>query len=286
MQPTRDDLIYGLAVPATVALVVCLIRKFWKADFFDRYAAVLAIAPGFAYGYFRLKLGPVDPDADWEFLPYALIGACAIGPAAVASGTTWFDRALLYAVSAAVLGWLIIPTWDDLEPSRQVYARVLVAYVVVVASCLEPAADKLPGPVAPAVMTFTCAGAAIVVALSDSARFGQIPGLAVGSFGGMTLAACLDRKQNSLRGAAPLIAGLLTGMMVIAKAMTFSEIPLASYLLIPAAPLLMCFAAVGPLAKLTGFKRVLAQLLPPLIAVGVAAGLAISSEYDSLTSAY
>lgn len=286
MQPTRDDLIYGLAVPATVALVVCLIRKFWKADFFDRYAAVLAIAPGFAYGYFRLELGPIDPDTDWEFLPYALIGACAVGPVAAVKGTTWFDRGLLYGVAGAALAWLVVPQWPDLEPSRLVYSLVLGGYMVVVASCFEPAADKLPGPVAPATMAFTCAGAAVVAVLSGSARFGQTPGLAAGAFAGITLAACFDRKHNALRGAAPLITGLLGGKMLLARASSFDPLPLACYVLIPAAPLLMCFAAFGPLGKLTGFKRALAQLLPPLIAVGVAAGLAISSEYDSLTSAY
>jgi hypothetical protein len=286
MQPTQDDLIYGIAVPAIVAFVVCLVRKFWKADVFDRYAAVLAIVPGFAYGYFRLKLGPVVPDADWEFLPYALIGACVAGPVAAASGTTWLDRGLLYALAGAVLGWLIVPTWEELDPSRLVHFLVLGGYIVVVASCLEPAGEKLAGPIAPAVIALACAGAAVVAVLSGSARFGQTPGLAAGAFAGVTLAACLDRSQNSLRGAAPAIAGLLGGMMLLARASSYDPLPLACYLLIPAVPLLLSLAAAGPLSKATGFKRVLAQLLPALIAVGTAVGLAIAEEYESLTSGY
>lgn len=199
----------------------------------------LPYAAGVAVGYFMLNLGPLRPEAHYQWLPAAIglatIAPCLAdavgGPVALRVGA----RILLYAATGAVAGYLLMPTWDDLAFPYTVY---LTAWIAAVFS-LALAAD-LPGAVADRdqnhewpwamVVLGTCLATAAVVALSESLRFAQMASLAFSASLGVVLAGLVRRKPPFPGMNLPVMVHL-AGILLVAQVNSYSNVPWISYLL-------------------------------------------------------
>ncbi|MEX0791955.1 MAG: hypothetical protein WD045_02380, partial [Pirellulaceae bacterium] len=113
---------------------------------------------------------------------------------------------------------------------------------------LEPLTDRISAPPLAAVFTGTLLGGAIVVFQGDSARFAQVLLTAMCGMGGLFLAVTVIARKNHLLGLACSLTLLVGGPILIGQANTFSNVPLASYLLIILAPLTMWISRTRPLA--------------------------------------
>lgn len=265
MPLTSQDILYGGVTPVIVACsVLLLVRHFTAADIGNRYAAALAHLAGFLVGYGWLSLGPWAATAHWHWLPYVMIAATIAGPIATASGVRSFEGPLLYVVMTLVAGWLLVPSWDDLAPSRTVHLTVLVVGVVVLAGLLEPLAQRRPGPLLPTILWATMTVAAVVLALSGSLRFAQIGLASASALFGIVLVACFTRNENHLAGFGFVFATAAVGLMLIGRVNSFSNVPLISYVLVPIAPLTLWCGAAGPLSCMTGFKGMVARASLPI----------------------
>lgn len=240
----------------------------------NRYGAVLAVASGFAVGYGSLELAPWVPNTHWHWLVYAMAAAVIAGPVTRAPGIWVGERVLLFALIASVSAWFLVPTWEDLNPSRATYLIGLVVSITVLACLLEGLASELPGPLLPALLWGTMTVAAVVLILSESLRFGQIALTAAAPFLGVTLIAALRRETNHLRGAGLLFAITSLGALMVGEVNSFSDVPPLAYYLVPIAPLTLWLIAVGPLAHATGVQRWLLVFLPPVAILGTAIALA------------
>ena len=74
----------------------------------------------------------------------------------------------------------------------------------------------------------------------------------------------------------------LAGGLLIGRVNSFSEVPLAGYVLIPASPLLLWGCVHGPLARPAGIQGVAIRTCLPLLMCGLALVLAAMAEWPAL----
>jgi hypothetical protein len=272
------DVLLGGVAPAIVAgVVLVLLRRFLPSELADRFAATVAVLSGFLTGYELLGLAPWMPTTHWHWLPYAMLGAAVIGP--VAEGGGAFKRVFSHMVMAVAAAWMLVPTWDDLDPSRTIYLVVIVVYVIGLASLLEPLVKRFPGPLLPAILWATMTTAAVVLALSGSLRFAQITLAGAAALFGLMLVACLKRDVNMLTGISSVFSVMAVGSLLIGRVNSFSEVPLASYMLVPVAPLLLWVCTTGPLSRLTSVKRSFVYASLPIVLLVGSVLLAAVAEF-------
>ena len=243
----------------------------------DRHAASIATCLAFLTAYVSLTLGPISPATHWHFLPYALVAATVLGPVACAQGVTMIERIVVYCVVACVIAWVLVPSWDDLVPSRHVYMLGMVIYIVVLASGLHRLTQRQHGPQLPLMFWLTLSVAAVILILSGSVRFAQIAlALAAASFG-HALFAMIDRDNHS-RGLELFFAVAVVSLMCIGHVNSFTQIPMFVFWLVPAAPLATLLGAVYPCSRCTGIAKYAVQWLPVIgtLAVAVCWGVLVS----------
>lgn len=275
---TARDFGLGFAVPALAAAIIVLVlrTKQLRSNTTERYAAALAIFVGFFLGYRLIPLGPWMPEVDWHWIPYALAGAAIVGPVACGEGLTLCDRILLTLFAAVLLACGVVPTFGDLAPAYPYQFAALATCVLLFALLFEPISERLPGPTTPAILIATGLAAAAILLLSGSLRFMQI---ALAFVGSVAVVAFRQREINALRGAAPLLASLLCGLLLVGRAYSFSSVPTLSYLLVPLAPLTLGLVAFGPAARLSPRWKLTLQIALPLIVLATALLLGIVAEY-------
>lgn len=267
---TPKDIVYGGMTPVIVALAVLLIARRFSSSDPDRHSASIALVAGFFAGYRLLSLAPWNPSAHWHWLPYALLVAAVVGPITCAAGVWTIERICLYVLVALAAGWVLVPNWDDLDPSRKVHLLAFATYVVVWACLFRPLLNRHAGPLLPVVLWATMTAAAIVLALSGSLRFAQIAIALAGALFGIVIVATMWRDSNHLNGMTLLFSVAVVGALLIGRVNSFSQVPLASYLLIPAAPLVVWCGTAGPLSRLTGAKKLLALTALPCLLLAIA----------------
>ena len=153
---TVTDILYGGAMPAFVAGLLMLILRWLLPDAFEkRYTVVIAFVTGFFVGYGMLSLSPWIPTAHWHWLPWMLLAGTVVGPISCANGVYRIEKWLLYALLALGVGWMLVPTWEDLEPARWIHQTCFVLYVVGWMAVMEPLGRRSAGPLLPAVLAAT-----------------------------------------------------------------------------------------------------------------------------------
>jgi len=255
-----------------------IFSRYFGSDDRRRHSASLATVVGFLVGYGLLSLAPWSPTAHWHWLPFALILAAIAGPITCAEGVTFVERLVLYMLVALAVGYALVPEWEDLAPSRNVHLAAFAAYVVLLPVLLEPLTKRLVGPRLPFILWATVTAAAIVLALSGSLRFAQIAIALAGALFGIFLVSFTRRDTNHLAGISLLFSVASVGALLIGRVNSFSEVPLASYLMIPAAPVFAWCGFAGPLGQFSGAKQVLATTAIPLLVLAVAVCLAAFAE--------
>ncbi|PQO35715.1 hypothetical protein C5Y96_08655 [Blastopirellula marina] len=288
-----NDLLWGLAVPLLTAgglrlLLVWLFQQFAAAGNRDPAPEATASAEnpraypletslplvvGAAVGYFVLKLGPWIPDAHYEWLPVgiaiAMLAAVAVGLLGQSVLIRIAVLPLVYAVVTAGIGILLIPTWEDLSPP---YAPYLFCWcigvtAVSVVTQLSPESNRWPFAV---VWLGTCLAVAAIVAISESLRFAQIAGLTFAASLGL-VATGLSLRRCLLDGVGLTLTIYLAGILLIAQVNSWSAVPLASYWLPMAGPLLAAVVGVLLSQKCSPALRatlvILAAAIPSTIAV-------------------
>jgi hypothetical protein len=120
--------------------------------------------------------------------------------------------------------------------------------------------------------------AAVVLALSGSLRFAQIALAMAAALFGIVIVAAVRRDESQLTGIALLFSVASVGCLLIGRVNSFSNVPLASYLMIPAAPLFAWCGCIAPLARYSGVKRMLAIVTVPLAILAAAVLIAAVTE--------
>jgi len=288
-----NDLIWGLAAPLLTAaglrlVLVWIVRQFAPAinsepdaetsapaalSNFSPLENALPLVAGAAVGYFMLDLGPWIPDAHYEWLPLGVVIAMVVASVVgLLGGAAWNRFGVLpvaYTATAAGVGVMLMPTWEDLSPPYVPYLACWVVGVALVSVVTElsPASGRWPFAV---VWLGTCLAVSAIVAISESLRFAQVAGLTLGAAVGLTIVGLLVRRCL-LGGVGLTLTIYLAGILLIAEVNSWSDVPLVSYWLPLAGPLLA--AAVGTFLPprvspaLRAILVILAAAIPATIAV-------------------
>ena len=270
---TIGDVFYGILAPAAVAAIAVWLWRHATSERWRPLALPLAFVVGFHAGYWLLRLGPARPESHWQWLPWLLLLALPAGAPPLRKRSTF---AALTIGIAAVSGWLLVPTWEHLDPSRNTHLMVFVAAFVLVVAALQPLTTRVPGLWLLANLIGVLAAGAAVLGLSGSLRFAQIAGCGVAALTGLTIAARFLGGRICSEGLVLPFALLVTGLMLIGRVNSFSDVPLMSYVLPPLAPLSLWLATSDRVAG-TGWRRWLVLMLP-LVVCGTAVGLAAANE--------
>ena len=290
MPVSVSDIAGGFLAPALFAAVAMVaFHRLLPEKLANRIAATIALGGGFVLGYALLALGEWSPRFFWHWLPYVVIGTLPAGP--LIATTNW-QRVAGIVITLAVFvlgGWLLVPTWPHLEPSRMFYMAAWIPAVFALAMLLDPLTrddgrEVLPRSLLITTMTATVFFEVVIIFLSGSLRFTQLAGAAAGAVLGVFMTLCLDRKVSGIAGVAPTFVMLTAGLLLVAQVDSHSSVPLASYVLVPLAPVALWIAFVKPLRELHGWKQWLALLPLPLVLLFSALLLAMIAEFGQQES--
>lgn len=288
-----NDLLWGLAAPLLIAAGLRLVffwisRPFSSGDKNDvdsqettseanpRVTSLetsLPLVAGTAVGYFMLNLGPWIPDAHYEWLPIGIAIATFAASTVGMLGNSGLIRLavlpIIYAAVAAGVGYLLMPTWEDLSPPYVPYLLCWCVGVAVVSIATDLSSESSRWPFA-VVWLGTCLAATAIVAISESLRFAQVAGLTFGASLGLVVVG-LFLGRSLLGGIGLTLTTYLAGILLIAQVNSWSDVPLVSYWLPMAGPLLA--AVLGALlseripAAMRATLVILIAAIPSAVAV-------------------
>lgn len=265
----------GIAAPAAISLAAALVLSRLSGDTWRRYAAAVAFAAGYCAGFALIR--PWDellPARHWQWTFYLAPAAAAVGPISAAAGVHRIERWLLLALAAIVAASLLVPSWDNLEPSRTAWVPMLAGYLFLLAAAMAPLASFLAPRKVLGWLTLSAAGTAALVTASVSLTYGQAAGVAAAALVGCSLALFFSADADHVRGLAAAYA-IIVGAWAFVGCID-PPVPVPALLLAPAAPLALWCCAWGPLAKLRGGGAIAAQGAAVGMVLAVAAWLALA----------
>jgi MFS family permease len=265
----------GIAAPAAVSLVVALLLGRFASGAWRRYVAAIAFAAGFCAGVALIR--PWDellPSRHWQWMFYLSLAAAVVGPISAAAGLHRIERWLLLALTALVAAWLLVPTWESLQPPRLAWVPLLAGYLFLLAAALEPMARLLPPRNLLGLLMLSAADSAALVAAAVSLTYGLPAAAAAAALLGCSAALLLSADADHVRGVIPAYAAVVGGWAFVGC--VDPQVPMPLLLLAPAAPLALWCCAWGPLAKLKGAGAMAVQATAVVAVLAAAAWLALA----------
>lgn len=271
-----ETLVYGILAPAVIAGVLLLVawrpwqeeapEGFWGGGF------------GFAAGYLAAHFGlNGTPDT----MPY-LVGGLAVvaGVEAFAASKrwlVWLVRVMVVPVATYLVAAFMFSAdhWAGVEAVAWL-AGFTVSAVAAIAT-LDTYAREHPGATVPISLLLLGTGAALVLALSGTARVGELLGGVTAMFGAAMVLSWWDGRLSLARG------GVTVGVLLIASLVIFGYVGLfepyqsvagRSSLVLVVTPHLLWIDRLGVLGELEGSKGT--ALRAVLVGVGAAASVLLA----------
>jgi hypothetical protein len=271
----------GLVLPISISgavLLGCRLLGRWGGR--DRHSRPwgqpIALALGYVFGHAAIHGWPRIPPLDSEqWLPIFAVMAVALGlidafwhaPLVV----RWLMRSLL---SGFVVVRLLLPLMQQEGGQGMGMANVVIVVAIVIAFWINLSllAEHTPGAPFPAAMMALALTESCVLLISGSVVQGQLGCVLWSTLAGSLLGAGNDPNLSLARGGLPVLVVLLAGLAIDGR--YYSDLPLASALLLAAAPLGLWVLQLGPVKRLSPTKAKLigvgAVLVPLICAVAIA----------------
>lgn len=270
------DFVWGVAAPAIVSGVVFLaVGRLGRGDAASRQAAALAVTAGFLAAYVAYDWAPLAPKESWQWLPYLAVAAAIVAPAGLAQGIGRIERGALFLVLGAAAAWFLVPDWKEIEPTRHRHMLTLGAGTWLLCWFWDATAGRIRGGAMPISVFFAASAGAAVLGFAGILKFVHLAAALAAGVAGWLLASLIRSRETSFRGATAACAVLLGGLMYSGRVSSYSGVPLASYVLVPAAPVCLWVLAAGLLSRLPMGWRAVAGvavvILPLTVAVVLAA---------------
>jgi hypothetical protein len=264
---------YGVVLPAAVAaIIVALFRG--AIGSLPRTAGALALAAGFCTGFFTLGLGNAKPTYYWDWLPAASVVLVATSAVDLLPRLRWLVRPLEIVAVSLAAAWFLIPNFPSLQATRNNWVVGLASAIGILWIGVGTLARRETGPRLPLAFMAVALSAGALLMLSDSARFTQMVGVLAGVLAGTAALAWFRPKPQPFTGMAAGFAVVLAALLIDGYLSTYSDIPLACFVMVLAAPLLLWLRQFRPVAKLAGLKRILVAELPMLLVLAAALAVA------------
>lgn len=282
-----EQILLGVVLPVVLAAAFLLAaRRPWQKE---SGAGGLWGGPlAFAAAYLGVHIGIANwgglaPSDDMQWLPHVAVAAAIVGLIETKTYEKALLRWLLRGMLAAgtyvlVLGFMIENYWTTGDTA--LWIGLLTLATLGITGTLDQLAEDHPGASAPLVMTLVAAGGALVLALTGTAKVGQLMGGLSAASGVMVLISWWDSSTKLSRGGATVFSILFGGLLAFgytstadipALAEAFGHYQTMATLLVAAAPFMLWAAQNGPLARPSGWKAALMRALLVAIPLGAAA---------------
>ena len=276
---TTKDMVLGGIVPAAVVVAGSLLSfRFANREFSRSIAVNWAVAVAFFLGIRLLALTPWKPSTHWHWLPYIGLACAILSPLTVHRNIV--ARIAGAGIMAVLSACLLVPDWNDLPQSRLVMISSFAVALVVVQAGVSSLTMRVERRGLAIVLAGSALGAAVILTLAGSLRFGQIGGCIAAAFFGLMVALFIDRKCDKMPDLSILFTMLCCGAMLVGKLNLSSDVPLISFLIPPLAPTSIWLGRTRPLAKFTASSRILTDIMLPTIIVLTGIGIAANAVFN------
>jgi hypothetical protein len=267
------------ALPALLAFAVSLggarFRGNRLAAAIGGLAFALAIAAGYFAGAWALNLGPARPVEGWHWWPWLALPGAVIGTARVWPRVSRLAAQACTLMTCLVSAWLLVPRWPSLATYRAGYVAAGGAAMIFGALTVQRALRRPAWFPAAVGLTAVALAGAVAQFQAGSLRFAQLGGLLTAAWlGGLLAARCMNRPAL-LWEMSGSFAVLQVGLVLSGYLNTFDNAPLASFLLLAAAPALVAACAPRPSWRGSAWWRRALWLAGLLLTAGLAVVLAI-----------
>jgi hypothetical protein len=294
MELLRPGLI-GLAWSATTAAVVLvasgLIGRLARGRPGGRWGPALALGTSYALGHAAIQgwiaaheRPPFPPLDAPDWLPWLALAAMGLGLLEVAwpgpAWSRWENRLLL---TGGMLWLLLNSQFQARWATNAEGVRWLVglgAGVLAFWGVLEALADRLGGAL-PLPLLIQAGGTAAVELLSGSLAQAEFAAVLAAALGLTWVASWFGPALSLSRGAVPVVAVALSGLIL--SGYFFAFVPAASALLLAAAPLALYVDRIGPIRRLSPWKASLVRALTILVPVAAAVAVAFAKAPPTST---
>lgn len=284
------EVLRGGIVPFAAAAATWLVlarpwRRTGAPAAFPFAAGALAIGLGMAAGYVALYGLPAWPIREhWRRMAVVIAAATV-----VAAGTSWrrpprWLDALVGATASALLAWLLVPSFADLEETRTTWRLalgvILAASWIALGNIHGGESDR---PLVSLIgLTIAAMATAGVLVQAGNARLAQLAG-ASGAAAGALAAAALWRPALVARGPVLRAAALpLAGLALLGKFYDSAGMPTASFVLVALAFPALGLADLLPLPAKRRRWREVARLATVLVLSGGAVALTLGRSAEEV----
>ena len=276
-------LLFVVVVPALVAALLAVMAGWAGRRAGVPGAAQAAVALALGAGVIAACLGiawPTFPPIDVTHrIPWLVLAAVLLGFfESIHPSPAWarWENRLLLAV--LVLGVILGPVLGADWPSRRdllVQGGLVLAVLIAWTNVEALAAGRSTAVVVPALLVIG-SGTAVAALLSGYAVLGQIAGgLTAPAAGGVWVSSWWLPDRSLSRGGVPVLVASLAAFLIVGH--VYANLPLASAVLLGAAPLAAWLAWVGPARRLAPWQSALLAAVLMLVPAGVAVGLAFGA---------
>jgi hypothetical protein len=278
--PLYEFVVLGLCLPAAVAAVL-LLAIGWPARATDRArlgdaGATLALTAGYAAGHAAI-LGwpPIPPLETTQWLMLVAIGAGLLGIFADCWRGPVVLRGVLWLLGSVGIVWAFLHPLLAREDQSRVEVGLLASLAIGCAyywGALECLAAQVQGPSLTLAMTASVAAAAPTFLFSHSVVHARLAGALLAALLGFLAVSAFLRGGRLSRGGAA-VGGCLIAALAL-DGHFYADLPTASALLFPLAPLALWFGQDPEVKRMRPWPRALlltiAVLAPLAIAVAIA----------------
>ena len=283
---TLQDILYGVLLPAAIALTVMLVAwRPWSSGSPKGYwGGALAIGAAFIAALINMQPRPAFPPAlaeDWLFHVAWMV--VIVGLVLAFVKVPFAVRAVIAAVTSAAVTYLVLQplikrTWSAQESA--IWVGSISAGMTLVFVLHEWISEKKHDASVPLVMALTAGGLGLFMMFSNSQSYGQRAGVLAAATAAITVVAIWSKKLSLARGGVLAFVLLFGGLLTTCYAYPDKVVPYR-LLLIAAAPIVGLLPAITPLK---GWKRWTAVVLLTALPLGGAllpAGLQFMKEFDA-----
>ncbi len=234
-------------------------------------AFTLALMPAYLLGE---RWPGLPPSESWQWIVYVLLVSGAVGAADSSRRWPAAVRVAVYVLPAGVAGAVLVGDWVE---SPWLWRAVTGLLVLVTHAVINDAGERCRGGSVPLALLVAATCASIVILEANSAKLFQLSAALAAGLGVCTVLAWWRPAVSLARGAAPVIAVALTGLVLSAKFLTYAPIPVWSFVLVSAAPLGLLAARVAPGQRRRPWIAAAVRVIAVLVPAGVAAAAAVAS---------
>lgn len=291
------DILFGLVLPACIALIVITIawRPWSKGSPRGQWAGGLAIGGSFFAGMLGLQPMPaMPPVAVEDWLVFAGIAVAVLG---VIDGLIRLPKivriVIAVAVSGAIVYLVLIPLtrgsrftpaqWSGKEAAT--WITVITIAMTLGFLVLERATQKLHDATVPLLMTMAAGTLGLYMMFSNSQSFGQRAGVIAAATGAIFAIAIWSKKVSLARGGVLAFVVLFGGLLATCYALVPNPVTYR-LVLIGISPLVGLLPSVLPMRD---WKRWIICAIFAAIPLGIAlipAAIQFAHEYNAPKESY